>query len=60
MPPAITVMAELGPLAQSAELQIRRSLEAMTTDRNFGLMLNRQGWLLWETTCAVKVGVLPG
>ena len=59
-PLATTTMLEAAPLAQSAELQMRRPPEEMTTDTNFGLMLKRQGRLAWETTCAVKSGVLPG
>src|SRR5215470_3044472 len=59
-PLATTVMLDPAPLAQSAELQMRRPPEEMTTDTNFGLMLKRQGRLAWETTCAVKSGVLPG
>ena len=57
---AMTVMLELAPLAQSAELQIRRSPEVMTTDTNLRLMLKRHGCLAWEATCAVNRGVLPG
>jgi hypothetical protein len=53
-------MLELAPLAQSAELQMCRVPEVMTTDTNFVLMLKRHGRLARETTCAVKVGVLPG
>jgi len=53
-------MLEPAPLAQSAELQIRRSPEAMTTDTNFALMLKRQGPLSRETARTVKLGVLPG
>jgi len=56
----MTVMLELAPLAQSAELQIRRSPEVMTTDTNLRLMLKRHGCLAWEATCAVNRGVLPG
>ena len=56
----MTTMLEAAPLAQSAELQMRRSPEAMTTDTNFVLMLNRHARLAWEATCTVKVGVLPG
>src|SRR5262249_6042489 len=59
-PPATTVMLELAPLAQSAELQMRRSPAEMITETNFGLMLKRQGRLASETTCAVKSGALPG
>jgi hypothetical protein len=57
----MATMLEAAPLAQSAELQIRRSpeAEAMTTDTNFALMLNRHGRLAWEATCTVKLGVLP-
>jgi hypothetical protein len=53
-------MLEPAPLAQSAELQMRRSPEEMTTDTNLALMLKRQGRLSPETACAVKLGVLPG
>jgi hypothetical protein len=53
-------MFAAAPLAQSAELQMRRSPEAMTTETNFALMLNRQGRLAWDTTRTVKVGVFPG
>jgi len=53
-------MLEAAPLAQSAERQMRRLPAAMTTATNFVLMLKRQGRLARETTCAVKVGVLPG
>ena len=55
----MTTMLEAAPLAQSAELQMRRSPEAMTTATDFALMLNRHGRLAWEATCTVKVGVLP-
>jgi len=55
----IMTMLEAAPLAQSAELQMRRSPEAMTSDANFALMLNRHGRLAWETACRVKLGVLP-
>jgi len=55
----MTTMLEAAPLAQSAELQMRRSPEAMTTETDFALMLNRHGRLAWEATCTVKVGVLP-
>jgi hypothetical protein len=55
----IATMLEAAPLAQSAELQMRRSPEAMTTDTNFALMLNRHGWLALETACTVKLGVVP-
>jgi hypothetical protein len=55
----MATMLEAAPLAQSAELQMRRSLEVMTTDRNFALMLNRHGRLAWEAACTVKLGVLP-
>ena len=60
MPLAIVVMSELAPLAQSAELQMRRAPEVTTTDKTFALMLKRHGRLAWATTCAVKRGVLPG
>ena len=60
LPRATTTMLEPAPLAQSAELQIRRSPEAMTTDTNFALMLKRQGPLSRETARTVKLGVLPG
>ena len=55
----MTTMLEAVPLAQSAELQMRRSPEVMTTETNFALMLNRHGRLAWGATCTVKVGVLP-
>ena len=58
-PLAITTMLEAAPLAQSAELQMRRSPEVMTTDTNFALMLNRHRRLAWEAACTVKLGVLP-
>jgi hypothetical protein len=60
LPLATTVIWELAPLAQSAELQMRRPPEVMTTDMNLALMLKRHGRLAWETTCAVNTGVLPG
>jgi hypothetical protein len=53
-------MFEAAPLAQSAELQMRRPPEAMTTETNFALMLNRHGRLAWDATRTVKVGVFPG
>ena len=59
-PLAITTRLEPAPLAQSAELQMRRSPAEMTTDTNFGLMLRRHGRLSRETACTVKMGVLPG
>src|SRR5262249_35586875 len=60
LPAAITIMLELAPLAQSAELQMRRSSEVTTTDTDFGLMFSRHGRLPWETACTVKRGSLPG
>jgi len=60
LPLAIVVMSELAPLAQSAELQMRRSPEVTTTDKTFALMLKRHAPLAWSTTCAVKRGVVPG
>ena len=60
LPLPITTMFEAAPLAQSAELQMRRPPEAMTTETNFALMLNRHGRLAWDATRTVKVGVFPG
>jgi len=57
---AIATMLAVAPLAQSAELQMRRSPDAMTTDTNFAHVLNRHGRPAWETTRTVKLGVLPG
>ena len=56
----MATMLEAAPLAQSAELQMRRSPEVMTTATDVALMLNRHGRLAWEATRTVKVGVLPG
>ena len=60
LPLAMTTRLESAPLAQSAELQMRRPWEEMTTDTNFVLMLKRQVRPFAETACTVKRGVLPG
>src|SRR5215475_9766539 len=53
-----TIMLDPLPVTQSAELQMRLP-EAMTTDTNLAPILKRHGCRSVETTCTVKLGVLP-
>ena len=59
-PRVSTTTLDPPPLAQSAELQMRRPASAMTTATNWVPMLKRHGRACPETALTVKCGVAPG